>query len=181
MKLDGSRFYGRVWKAMRRIPRGKVTTYGELAHALHTHAYRAVGGACRHNPYAPQVPCHRVVAAGGRIGGFGGQTKGKSIREKIFHLTHQEVPYACAVRVEELSERPECLYIQATLFVEQESQKGIVIGQGGSMLKRIGTAAREDLERFFGIKTYLALRVRVRKNWRKDDHALREFGFLLTS
>ena len=105
------------------------------------------------------------------------------IREKIFRLTHQEIPYACAVRVEELSERerPECLYIRAAIFVEQESQKGIVIGQGGTMLKRIGTSAREDLERFFGIKTYLELRVRVRKNWRKDDNALREFGFLLTS
>ncbi|OGK77933.1 MAG: GTPase Era [Candidatus Rokubacteria bacterium GWC2_70_16] len=105
------------------------------------------------------------------------------IREKIFHLTHQEVPYACAVRVEELRERerPECLYIRATIFVEQESQKGIVIGQRGAMLKRIGSSAREDLERFFGIKTFLDLHVRVRKNWRKDDSALREFGFLLTS
>ncbi len=68
----------------------------------------------------------------------------EAIREKIFHLTHQEVPYACAVRVEELTERqrPECLYIRARIFVEHESQKGIVIGKGGSMLKRIGGMAR---------------------------------------
>ena len=107
----------------------------------------------------------------------------EAIREKIFRLTHEEIPYACAVRVEELTERdrPECLYIRAMIYVEQESQKGILIGKQGAMLKRIGTAARTDLERFFGIKTYLDLRVGVRKNWRKDEQALREFGFLLTS
>lgn len=105
------------------------------------------------------------------------------IREKVFRFAHEEVPYACAVRVEELTERarPECVYIRATLFVEQESQKGIVIGRNGAMLRSIGSAARRDLERFFGIKTFLDLRVALRKNWRKDDVALREFGFLLTS
>ena len=107
----------------------------------------------------------------------------EAIREKIFHLTHQEVPYACAVRVEELSERkrPECLYIRARIFVEHDSQKGILIGKGGATLKRIGTAARADLERFFGIKVFLELAVSVRRNWRRDERALREFGFLLTS
>ena len=105
------------------------------------------------------------------------------IREKIFLLTHEEIPYAVAVRVEELTERaaPEALYIRATIFVERDSQKGILIGQAGSMLKRIGTAARRELEAFFGIKVYLALTVRVRPQWRKDDRALREFGFLRTS
>lgn len=105
------------------------------------------------------------------------------VREKIFHLTHEEIPYAVAVRVEELVERqaPECLYIRATVFVEQDSQKGILIGRGGGMLKRIGTAARRELEAFFGIKVYLELAVQVRRNWRKDARALREFGFLLTS
>lgn len=105
------------------------------------------------------------------------------IREKVFRFTHEEVPYACAVRVEELVERPRppCVYIRATIFVEQESQKGIVIGKGGAMLRSIGSAARRDLEAFFGVKTFLDVRVAVRKNWRKDDKALREFGFLLTS
>ena len=107
----------------------------------------------------------------------------ETIREKIFRLTHQEVPYACAVRVEELTERarPPCLYIRARIFVEHDSQKGILIGKGGSMLKRIGAMARADLERFFGIKVYLELTVEVRRNWRRDEKALREFGFLLTS
>jgi GTP-binding protein Era len=105
------------------------------------------------------------------------------IREKIFQLTHQEIPYAAAVRVEELVERarPECLYIRAVIFVEHESQKGIVIGSGGGMLKRIGTAARRQLESFFGIKVFLQLTVTVRRNWRKDERALRELGFRLTS
>jgi GTP-binding protein Era len=107
----------------------------------------------------------------------------ETIREKIFRLTNQEVPYACAVRVAEISERkrPECLYIRASIFVERDSQKGILIGKGGATLKRIGTTAREDLERFFGIKVFLELAVAVRRNWRTDDRALKEFGFLLTS
>jgi len=105
------------------------------------------------------------------------------VREQIFHFTHQEVPYAAAVRVEELTEHaePERLYIRATIFVEQDSQKGIVIGKAGAMLKRIGTEARRRLEAFFGIKVFLDLHVQVRRNWRKDERALREFGFRLTS
>jgi len=105
------------------------------------------------------------------------------IREKVFLLTREEVPYAVAVRVQELVERkePACLYIRATVFVEQESQKGILIGKGGSMLKRIGTAARRELEAFFGIQVFLELTVEVRRHWRRDGRALREFGFMLTS
>jgi GTP-binding protein Era len=105
------------------------------------------------------------------------------IREKVFLLTHEEVPYAVAVKVEELTERtsPPMLHIRATIFVERESQKGIVIGRAGSLLKRIGTEARRDLEAFFGIKVFLGLTVQVRRQWRKDDRALREFGFLRTS
>ena len=101
------------------------------------------------------------------------------IREKVFRLTREEVPYAVAVRVDELIERPRpsCLYIAARIFVEQDSQRGILVGHGGQMLKQIGTAARQELEKFFGIKVYLALTVQVRRQWRKDEHALREFGF----
>jgi GTP-binding protein Era len=105
------------------------------------------------------------------------------VRERIFHLTHEEVPYAVAVRVDDLVERrrPERLDIRATIFVEQDSQKGILIGKGGAMLKRIGTDARRELERFFGIQVFLGLTVDVRRNWRRDPQALREFGFRLTS
>jgi GTP-binding protein Era len=105
------------------------------------------------------------------------------IREKVFRLIREEVPYAVAVRVDELTERPRpsCLYIAARVFVEQDSQRGILVGHAGQMLKQIGTAARRELEKFFGIKVYLALTVQVRRHWRKDAHALREFGFRLTS
>jgi len=105
------------------------------------------------------------------------------IREKIFHLTHEEVPYAAAVRVDTLTERtrPPRLEIHARVFVERESQKGILIGRGGEMLKRIGMAARQELEAFFGVHVFLGLRVEVRRAWRKDDRALHEFGFRLTS
>lgn len=84
-------FNERVWKKMRRIPKGKVTTYKELAKAMKTKAYRAVGNACRENPYAPEVPCHRVVKTGGMIGGFGGETKGKNIDEKTELLRKEGV------------------------------------------------------------------------------------------
>jgi GTP-binding protein Era len=105
------------------------------------------------------------------------------VRERIFHLTREEVPYAVAVRVNDLVERrrPERLDIRATIFVEQDSQKGILIGKGGAMLKRIGTESRRELERFFGIQVFLGLTVDVRRNWRRDPQALREFGFRLTS
>jgi len=105
------------------------------------------------------------------------------VREKVFRLTRQEVPYATAVRVEELADRGEegPVYVRAEIFVEQPSQKKIVIGERGAMLKRIGQAARRELEAFFGVPVYLDLWVRVRKDWRRDDRALREFGYLLTS
>jgi len=76
---------------MESIPKGKVTTYGLIAKKLRTRAYRAVGNACRKNPYAPRVPCHRVVRSDGTIGGFGGKTKGKNIERKIQLLRKENV------------------------------------------------------------------------------------------
>jgi methylated-DNA-[protein]-cysteine S-methyltransferase len=93
VKLVATDFYERVWNAMRRIPKGRVTTYGEIAHALGSHAYRAVGGACRSNPYAPQVPCHRVVASNGLIGGFGGQNRGANIARKMEMLKKEGIEF----------------------------------------------------------------------------------------
>jgi methylated-DNA-[protein]-cysteine S-methyltransferase len=84
-------FDERVWKLMEEIPRGKVTTYGQIARKLNTKAYRAVGNACRKNPYAPRVPCHRVVRSDGTIGGFGGKTSGKSVEEKAKLLRGENV------------------------------------------------------------------------------------------
>jgi methylated-DNA-[protein]-cysteine S-methyltransferase len=84
-------FEEKVWKLMERIPKGRVTTYGQIAKKLHTRAYRAVGNACRKNPYAPRVPCHRVVRSDGNVGGFGGKTSGKTVKEKIQRLREENV------------------------------------------------------------------------------------------
>jgi GTP-binding protein Era len=107
----------------------------------------------------------------------------ETIREKLFLVMRQEVPYACAVRVGELAERGAegPLYIRGEIFVERASQKAIVIGEGGAALKRVGQAARKDLEAFFGVRVFLDLRVRVRRDWRQDDRVLRELGYQLTS
>jgi len=87
-------FEERVWKLMERIPAGKVTTYGLLAKKLNSRAYRAVGNACRRNPYAPRVPCHRVVRSDGTVGGFSGKTSGKNVRRKIQMLRREGVQVA---------------------------------------------------------------------------------------
>jgi O-6-methylguanine DNA methyltransferase len=84
-------FEEKVWKLMERIPKGRVTTYGQIARKLNTKAYRAVGNACRKNPYAPRVPCHRVVRSDGTIGGFGGKTSGKTVKEKTRLLRKENV------------------------------------------------------------------------------------------
>ncbi|MBC7237023.1 MAG: GTPase Era [Chloroflexi bacterium] len=100
------------------------------------------------------------------------------IREQVLHFLEQEVPHAVAVVVQEFKERPnDVLYIAANIFVEKDSQKGIVIGHGGSMLKRIGQAARQSLEEFFGTRVYLDLWVKVRKNWRRNERYLRQLGY----
>ena len=85
------KFEERVWELMKRIPRGKVTTYALIAKKLNTEAYRAVGNACRKNPYAPVVPCHRVVRSDGTIGGFGGKISGKTVEKKIQLLRRENV------------------------------------------------------------------------------------------
>ncbi len=102
------------------------------------------------------------------------------IREKVFQLAHQEVPYAVAVQVDEMKERDEegIVDIQASMYVEKDSQKGIIIGAGGQMLKMIGQQARRDIEELLGSRVYLGLWVKVRRDWRKDKEALRRFGFL---
>ena len=98
------------------------------------------------------------------------------IREQVLRTTDREVPYASAVVVEDLEASSDRLHISATIFVEKESQKPILIGAKGQMVKRIGTATRRSLEKELGVPVYLDLRVKVRKNWSRDERALREFG-----
>lgn len=100
------------------------------------------------------------------------------IREQVLGCLYQEVPHAVAVMVEEFKERrKDLLYISATVYVERDSQKGILIGKSGQMLRTIGAAARREIEQTFETKVYLELWVKVRKNWRKDERELRRLGY----
>ncbi|MBR0201693.1 MAG: GTPase Era [Bacteroidaceae bacterium] len=103
------------------------------------------------------------------------------IREKILLYYTKEIPYSVEVSVEEFKESDELIRISAVIYVERESQKGIVIGHQGVALKRVSTEARRDLERFFGKKIYLSTFVKVDKDWRSSDRAMRQFGYDINS
>lgn len=94
------------------------------------------------------------------------------IREKIIQLTGQEVPYSVAVAIDRFEEGPRLLRLAATIYVEREGQKGIIIGSGGERLKKIGTLAREEMEFLFGRKVFLQLHVKVRRDWRESESFL---------
>ena len=101
------------------------------------------------------------------------------VREKLLQFTHAEIPFSSAVvvdRFEEPGEGQPILRLYCTIVVDRESQKPIIVGKGGAMIKRIGTAAREELERFFSARVYLDLHVRVKAEWREDDRVLGEIG-----
>ncbi len=99
------------------------------------------------------------------------------IREKVFLLTGQEIPYSSAVMIDSFKEESHRVTIHATIYLERPSQKGIVIGKGGSKLKAIGTAARHDIEQMVNNKVVLKLWVKIRKNWSSDASFLKELGF----
>jgi len=101
------------------------------------------------------------------------------IREKIYYETRQELPYSSAVTVERLEEDPErdLINVMAIIYVEKASQKGMIIGKNGRMIKRIGTNARIEIERIFSAKVYLELFVKVEKNWSGDTRSLRKLGY----
>ena len=101
------------------------------------------------------------------------------IREQVFRLTGEEIPYATAVTIDTFKEKKEgrLVNIEATIHLERDSQKGMVIGKKGSKLKQIGIQSREQIEKMMGCKIYLKLFVRIQKNWRKDTKAIRKFGY----
>lgn len=100
------------------------------------------------------------------------------IREKILQLTRDEVPHSVAVVIDSMKRKPdEKVQIQATIIIERDSQKGIIIGKGGSMLKKIGTQARKDIEKLLGDKVYLELWIKVQKDWRDKQVYLTDFGY----
>ncbi len=100
------------------------------------------------------------------------------IREKILQTYDKEIPYACEVGVEQFKEEGNRIHIMAVIFVERDSQKGIVIGKGGSALKKVGTLARKDIEAFFDKKVFLELYVKVEKDWRSRENKLKGFGYM---
>jgi len=100
------------------------------------------------------------------------------VREKLLALTREEVPHSIAVVTDEYEERDDgLLAITATIYVERDSQKGIVVGKGGQTIKTVGTQARAEIEALFGTRVYLELRARVEPNWQRRDHALQRLGF----
>ena len=100
------------------------------------------------------------------------------IREKIFQNYSQEIPYSTEVGIEDFKDEETIIRIRATIFVERDSQKGILIGKAGGSLKKVGTEARLDMEKFFGKKIFLETRVKVAADWRKQKDKLRSFGYL---
>lgn len=101
----------------------------------------------------------------------------ETIREKILLNYEKEIPYAVEVVTEQFVEKEHAIVIDAVIFVERESQKGIIIGHKGEMIKKVGMEARKDLETFFGKKIHLSLFVKVRKDWRKNERDLKGFGY----
>lgn len=99
------------------------------------------------------------------------------IREKILEVYDKEVPYSCEVVVERFKEEKNLIHINALIFVERDSQKGIIIGKQGSALKKVGSLARKDIEEFFQKKVFLEIHVKVEKDWRSRDNKLKSFGY----
>lgn len=100
------------------------------------------------------------------------------IREKILLDYDKEIPYSTEAIVEKFEEKDNSIHIMAVIYVERDSQKGILIGKGGSMLKKVGIQARQDIEKFFGKKVYLEMFVKVEDNWRNREAKLRQFGYI---
>jgi GTP-binding protein Era len=99
------------------------------------------------------------------------------VREKIYHLFGDEIPYHAAVMVNEFKEKDTLIKIQADIIVQRETQKIILIGEGGKMIKKIGTLAREEMETFLQRKVFLQLYIKVRPKWRDNDQQLKEYGY----
>jgi GTP-binding protein Era len=99
------------------------------------------------------------------------------IREKIFFLYGDEIPYQATVLVQEFQEKTTLTKIRADIIVQRESQKGIILGEGGKMIRRLGTEAREDMEKFLGRKVFLELFVKARPKWRDNELFLKEYGY----
>lgn len=99
------------------------------------------------------------------------------VRERILENTREEIPHSVAVLIDQYQEKTNIVEIRATIYVEHDSQKGIIIGENGSMIKKVGTEARKEIEKLLETKVFLELFVKVKKDWRKKDKDLKEFGY----
>ena len=127
---------------------------------------------CRHLPEQPWL--YDAVALTDRSERF---LAAELIREKLFRLTGDELPYGATVVIDRYQEEGELRRIAATIVVEREAHKGMVIGEGGERLKRIGSEARQELERLLGGKVFLELWVKVRAGWAASEEHLRSYGY----
>ena len=131
--------------------------------------YEAIKSALPHHP--PYFPQDQITDKSERF------VTSEIIREKIFLNYKKEVPYSCEVEIEEFKEAEDILRIRAIIYVERDSQKGIIIGKSGASLKKVGIESREDLEKFFEKKVHLETYVKVEKDWRKKEKSLKKFGY----
>ncbi len=126
-------------------------------------------------PYLPEQPwLHEEDALTDRSERF---LAGELIREKLFRLTGDELTYSCTVVIDRFDEEPTLRRIAATIVVERDAHKGMVIGEAGERLKRIGSEARQELERLWDAKVFLELWVKVRSGWADDEAHLRSYGY----
>jgi GTPase len=126
-------------------------------------------------PYLPEGPWHHEEdALTDRSDRF---LASEIVREKLFRLTGDELPYSCTVQIDKFEEEGSLRRIAATIIVERDAHKGMVVGAGGERLKRIGTEARTELEHLLGAKVFLELWVKVRSGWADDEAHLRSFGY----
>jgi GTP-binding protein Era len=102
---------------------------------------------------------------------------GELVREQIFYLFEDEIPYQATVLVTEFKQKSSLIKISASIIVQRETQKAIILGEGGNMIKKIGTEARKGIEKFLGQKVFLELFVKVRPKWRENDLFLKEYGY----
>jgi GTP-binding protein Era len=131
--------------------------------------YEAIKSALPHHP--PYFPEDQITDKSERF------VTSEIIREKIFLNYKKEVPYSCEVEIEEFKEAEDILRIRAIIYVERDSQKGIIIGKSGASLKKVGIESRVDLEKFFQKKVHLETYVKVEKDWRKKEKSLKKFGY----
>jgi GTP-binding protein Era len=160
----------------------KIAAYSELAADAQVYPFSATRGEGRNELLAALIanlPMREPEFDEGQVTDFyEREIAAELVREACLIHLRNEVPHGVNVRIDEFIERGEKgAHISATVFVERDSQKGIMIGEGGGMLKKIGTTARQEIESMSGRKIFLELRVKVEKDWRDDESALRRFGY----